>query len=643
MRRTLLLSALLGLSTLGALATSIGYSNGTIDKLNLYKFGTSTTQGQAIRLTKAKLQMLKGKSIDYVEFVPGTKLTKDNEVHLFISTAPGGAPIAEGTVKIERTPEIYKWTLDKPYTITGDEEKLYVGYTAETNAGSKILMFDGSYDISGCNFVLKDGEWTDTYGFNIGSACITFNVEGADDYTDIIMARNTFGGYFKANTPYGKSIKFINAGTTAVTSFDTEVKVGSKLTTHHYEGLNIKPKGKYNFSLEGFSSDEEGDQNISIEIKNVNGESNEYDTSDNNIQLSGYFYPQNMERSLLVDGFTGQKCSACPTGHTNIKSAIESYGGSVVEISHHSGYYPDIFTMKEDIDAEFYYNNATNTWAPAVAVNRTPCVSISQFPVVETLPGYILALLQNADEKEPYVSLNLETKLNKSTRELKVKLGIKPHKKLPSDKLVYNIYLVQDDITAYQASGGASYVHKSVSRGTLTGDSWGIELGEMTPGEVTETKEITFNIPEKIHSSFWTDDMIVDGKYAYKGRPFYELSQTDIEAVLENMKVVAYVQQYDKADNTKNLVYNCCEAKAGESHRQAAFGGTDGIETASAKENTGIYARNGKITVAGKYDRMFVYSISGKQVNPDATLAEGVYIVKVISGGKQETKKILVK
>lgn len=643
MRKTLLFSALLGLCTMSAQATSIGYSNGTIDKLNCYKFGTSATQGQAIRLSKAKLQMLKGKKIDYAEFVPGTKLIKDNEIHVFIATQPGGTPLAEGAIKIDRALESYKWTLDKPYTVTGDEESLYIGYTAETEAGSKMLLFDGSYDISGCNYVLNDGEWKDTYGSNIGSACISFNVEDIGDYTDIIMARNTFGGYFKAKTQYGKSIKFINAGTTTVTSFDTEVKVGSKLTTHHYDGLNIKPKGKYNFALEGFSSDKEGDQDVSIEIKNVNGKDNEYDTSDNNILLSGFFYPQNMERSLLVDGFTGQKCSACPTGHKNIESSIETYGGSVVEISHHSGYYPDIFTMQEDIDAQFYYNNATNTWAPAVAVNRTPCASVSQFPVVETLPNYILALLQNADEKEPYVSLNLETKLDKETRELKVKLGIKPHKKLPSDKLVYNIYLVQDDITAYQSSGGASYVHKSVSRGTLTGDSWGIELGEMTPGEVTETKEITFNIPKKIHSSFWTDDMIVDGKYAYKGRPFYELSQTDIEAVLENLKVVAYVQQYDKEDNTKNLVYNCCEAKAGESYRQAAFGVTDGIETVSAKENTDIYARNGKITVDGKYDRMLVYSISGKQVSPNATLAKGVYIVKVISGGKQETKKILVK
>lgn len=643
MRKTLLFTVLLGLSTLGAQATSIGYSNGTIDKLNCYKFGTSTTQGQAIRLSKAKLQMLKGKAIDYAEFVPGTKLSKDNEIHVFITTQPGATPIAEGTLKIDRAPESYKWTLDKPYTVTGNEESLYIGYTAEMEAGNKILLFDGSYDISGCNYALNDGEWEDTYGANIGSACISFNVEGIGDYTDIIMARNTFGGYFKANTQYGKSIKFINAGTTTVTSFDTEVKVGSKLTTHHYDGLNIKPKGKYNFAVEGFSSDSEGDQNVSIEIKNVNGDDSEYDTSDNNIQLSGFFYPQNMERSLLVDGFTGQKCSGCPNGHTIIENCIETSGESVVEISHHAGFYPDIFTAQEDIDALFYYNNPTSTWAPAVMVNRTPCTSVSQFPVINTLPSDILKLLQNAAEKEPYISLNLETKLDKETRELKVKLGIKPHKKLPSSKLLYNIYLVQDGIVAFQEGGGTSYKHNRVTRRALTGDSWGIELGEMTPGETTETQEITYTIPEKIHSSYWTDDKIVGDKYAYKGTPLYLLSQVDIDAVLENLKVVAYVQEYDKEDNTKNLIYNCCEAKAGESYKQAAFGGTDGIETVDSKDEAEVYISNGKINISGKYDKVSIYSISGKQMNADAVLSEGVYIVKVMSGGKQTTKKILVK
>ena len=175
-------------------ATSIGYSNSNIIRTNYFRVGDTEKQGQAIRISKAKLQALKGKTIDFAEFVVGSANTYDKKLHVFLTTSLDATPIAEGSINIGRAFHKCKWTLDKPYTITGEEENLYIGYTAEIPTTYKLLFSDGSYDINGYNFAYKDGEWVDTYGMNKGSALISFNVNGEVNYTDVIMGRTSFTG-----------------------------------------------------------------------------------------------------------------------------------------------------------------------------------------------------------------------------------------------------------------------------------------------------------------------------------------------------------------------------------------------------------------------------------------------------------------
>lgn len=647
MRKIILGVASLLLLAGEANATSIGYSKETISRLNTFRVGTSTTQGQAIRLSKAKLQALKGKTIDFAEFVVGSKQTTGNVLNAFVTTSLGGEPVAKGAVAVSRAYTKCKWTLDKPYTITGDEECLYVGYTAEIPNTYKLLMSDGSCDISGCNFAYKDGEWVDTYGMNKGSAHITFNVEGAGDYTDVAMGRSNFDGYFKAGNNYDFTARLVNIGTTVVNSFDAELTVGGNTSTQHFSGISVNPKDVYSFKLTGIDAEDEGAQDVSVTVTNVNGGSGETDASDNNIGGSLYFYPHDMERSLFVESFTGQDCPQCPGGHTNIVAAINSFDGNIVEMTHHSGYQPDMFTMAEDDFARFFYSDPAHTYAPAVMVNRYTCDALSSAPVIQ-IDGSesVTALLSYAALAKPYVSLNLETKFDESTRELTVKLQMKPHTQLPSDNTLFNVYLVQDGLTGYQSNGGTNYTHNRVCRGAITGNSWGILADNLTPGEAT-TWETTIVIPDSIHSSYWTDDLLSDvetknGTVQMYGEK-YLVSQTNIEAVAKNMSVVAFVGQYDSSDNTKNIVYNCCEAKLGESYRQAGFGTSAGVEGVEAKPEVGVSIIGGKVCVSGNYDRLNVYNVDGRQVDAGSVLAKGVYVVKVAEGGKQTTKKVLVR
>ena len=186
------------------------------------------------------MQALKGKTIDFAEFVVGSKNTTDNNINVFLATTLTGTPIAEGTLEVNRALTKVKWTLDKPYTITGEEECLYIGYTAEIGTTYNLLISDKSYDIEGCNFAYNNGAWVDTYDMNRGSALIFVNAENADDYTDVIVGRSKFDGYYKAGEECKLTPCFINAGTTAINSFDAIIDVDGKTTTKHFADLNIE-------------------------------------------------------------------------------------------------------------------------------------------------------------------------------------------------------------------------------------------------------------------------------------------------------------------------------------------------------------------------------------------------------------------
>ena len=92
----------------------------------------------------------------------------------------------------------------------------------------------------------------------------------------------------------------------------------------------------------------------------------------------------------------------------------------------------------------------------------------------------------------------------------------------------------------------------------------------------------------------------------------------------------------------KHTIYNCCEARLGESYKQTGFVKPTDVNSAEAEQSVSIFVSNGKVHAGGAYDRLQVYNLAGAQVE-NADLAKGVYIVKVTADGKQTTKKVLVK
>ena len=640
MKKTFLSLLLAFISIVATQAATVGYTTGYYSRFQSFRFGTGTEQGEAIRFSKAKLQQLKGKSIQGVQAVFTTRNTQDNAVTVFLTKDLEGTPICEKTYTLtssDISSSSAKWnekTFDTPYTITGDEECLYVGFKVEGAANITPYSADFTNGIAGCSYVIKDGKWTDLADYGYGNVNLRMLVDDVPETLDVMTKQVSFYGYFQSGKEYTFTGQIYNYGTVAVTSFDAAIEGGTGGTLH-FEGLNIKPGEVYDFSLPVVSAPEPGTIHLGVQVSNING-GKDADDSDNSFYDDVFFYPAEMERSMLVEEFTSQACTACPQGHAIMAKAMESTPYSHVEVMHHSGYQPDIFTMEESGAYTLFYGGST--FAPAAMVNRAHYPTYSG-PAVDFIAGGVTTintLLDFANGISPYVSLKLESGYNAATREASVKLHVKAHTAMPTESNVLNVMLVQGSYEAYQVNGGNNYVHKNIFRGNVTNNVWGLSA-DFTPGKDV-VYEKTFTLPEKIRASYWTENALKEA-----GKTEEDIC---IPANADDMYLVAYVAQYTTPDDpSNNVVFNTVRVKLGESYTQGGYdnGTGAGVETIKEEDAPGIRIEGRRITVDGMPEKVVVYDVAGQAYEADAVQAPGMYIVKVTAGGKTTSRKIIIR
>ena len=637
MRKSLLSVLLAVLCSVAVHGADIGYTNGYYNRYLYFHIGTGKAQGMAIRLDNDKLKLLKGKTITGIKSIYGSKKTEGN-ITAFVTTDLNAAPLTKQEYTLSSTEissSTAKWiekSFDTPYVITGEEEALYIGYSCTlTDLGAMILSTDYSMDVEGCTYAIMNDEWIDMYGKGRGSANLKVVLDDTPAFTDIVMKRGYFNGYYKVGEEYTFSGEVLNFGTETITSFDIEVKT-DKTQTIHIDNVEVLPGTTYNFTLPQVKAEMSGKQYMSMKVVKVNG-GEDADNTDNLYGDNVFFYPSAMENSLLVEAFTGQACSNCPSGHTTMGNVLSQTPYKWIEVAHHAGYYPDNFTMAEDIQYTLFYGSG-GTYAPAFMVNRLPNYD-TNIPVMEISRQNVTNMLDYAAQQRPYASLKLETEYDKATRQVTVRYHVYTHETMPGKDNVLNIMLVQNGIKDYQVNGGNEYPHNHTCRGTVTGNEWGLRA-DFKEGE-TLTYEKTFTLPETIRSSYWTEaDLANAGK-----------TEDDITkaVVPEDITLVGYVANYTSNDHTLNQVYNAIEVKLGESYTQAGFvNGSTGIDHISGvSDNLHISVAHGKVEVSGAYDSLTLFDTAGRQHNICSTLPKGMYIVKAVSGGRTIAKKIVVR
>lgn len=600
-----------------------GYTNTDYERNGGVRFGSSQTQGQAIRLSDEKLDMLRGKQITGVRTVFGTRNMQS--LTFFITSDLNGTPLV--SQEISGGSSSWKdFVFDTPYTI-GEESELYVGYTLTCETSYNPLQFDHGLGMSNTSFRYNGSEWVDSYSDGNGNACLQIIVDGVEPFTDILVKDLAATGYYLAGQPYVYSGQLFNFGTESINSFDISFRMGdAEEQVYSYDNLNLASNETFDFDLPEYTSQVSGNLPITITVRNINGGEDD-EVSDNTTVSDVYVYPADMQRSIVLEGFTGQSCPNCPTGHVSINSALAAFDAApVVECFHHSGYFPDNFTMLEDMYYLNFFPDPNSTSAPNFMVNRlmngvSPVGGGNGFAV-----GDVTRMLEMAAAIQPYVSIGINSEYNEETGVVAGKVSVYTHV-LPEGVPALNIFIVQDSIIAEQSSGGSDYAHRYSFRGSLTGP-WG-RVFELTEGGKTEYS-FEYELPDSIYSSYYTDSL---GNNPGIGFP----------TELKHMYFLAFISK--STDNYFDVpIYNATMAKIGESTQTAL-----GIEEDVVENNSAVLVVSGNtVRVNGDFDRIEVYDMSGRLVDSltapvyNFTLDNGFYIARIVSGNHVKTQKLAV-
>lgn len=609
-------------------AIDLGYCTNSVDRNNIFRIGSAEKQGLAVRLGAGKLAALKGCTISSISTAVGSKRMTDGQIQLFIATAPDAEPLVSQTVAVSAATKWLTFSLDKPYTISGDETSLYIGYTGEISTNSSMLMSDFTADCQGCSYAYKDGVWTDMYGMGYGNASIRIGIDDAPSITDAVMKPLDAEGYFKAGNDYVFTGQLFNFGTETMKSFDLSVSIeGQAPARSHVEGVSIAPGETYDFTLPAWCSESEGSVELSMAVENVNG-TPDSDPTDNAFTSSLFCYPSAMERAILLEGFTGQSCSNCPSGHATISQFMETARETpVIEVMHHAGYQPDFFTMDADLDYTYLYGSSS-TYAPAMMLNRTTVMGT--VPVMNVTASAIEYAYQLLSASQPYASLSLVSSFDPATRQTTVELSTYAHRDMPTSDMAVNVMLVQDKMVAKQVPYGEGYIHNAVCRGVLAGNAWGVAIDKAATkagGRYSWSK--TFTMPEAIFSDSYDPSKLSEEDVAKRTWP----------VVPEDMRLVAYVAAYGDTPSSQ-CIYNAIEVPLGSSMAQGGF--PTAIREVEGRQTPRISVNGGHLSVEGGCEALRVYSLNGTAMDA-AALPRGIYIVSIVKEGTVHTMKVSVR
>lgn len=226
-----------------------------------------------------------------------------------------------------------------------------------------------------------------------------------------------------------------------------------------------------------------------------------------------YVKPAEVERAVLIEDLTGQRCINCPTGTDIITGIIKTYGeDNVIAVGIHCG--PLGFAgnskrvgLKTDTGDEYYthWANGTNLGQPSAIFNRKK----GKGPI-DNLNNWAAEVGLIISEKAN-LSVNIANAYDAKTRTLTTKVGAFGVNGTVSGKL--QVWIVEDGIKAMQlmpdGSANQEYIHNHVFRAAVNG-TWGEDI-TVKEGETT-SNDYSYVLPET-----WNADNISVVAFVYNG------------------------------------------------------------------------------------------------------------------------------
>ena len=201
-----------------------------------------------------------------------------------------------------------------------------------------------------------------------------------------------------------------------------------------------------------------------------------------------YVKPAPVERSVLLEDFTGQRCVNCPLAADEIAKLHEQYGeDAIIAVSIHSGPLgfhtnPRFLGLATDVGDE-YYNHWNLEFQPVGLIDRGA-------PAEYTAWGTLIR-----QELQKTAPVNIDLMVNPSDdNQIDIYTEIQGVDGNTQGKL--QLWIVEDDITAFQmmpdGTRNDNYIHQHVFRAAVNGE-WGEDVEVLEGYSISNNHIITIS------------------------------------------------------------------------------------------------------------------------------------------------------
>ena len=412
-------------------------------------------------------------------------------------------------------------------SVTFPEEGLVIGYTANNTSMAGI---SGQAYTDGC-YAKTNGSWLSYATAVSHSLCIEPIISGESYTKNDVELISSDDLTVEAGKPFSVSGLLRNNTNTILSAVTLAYNTGAGEKTADATVNDVLPGeiGAFTLPIEdGVSAT--GDCPLTLSVASINGVADDYAFNDT-AACTLSVLDDIVKKKVLIENFTTEKCSNCPSGHERLESGLKGETDYVL-IAHHSGFYTDEFTTTGDVDLLWFYNSTTK-YAPALMINRHKFAEnnsakynkgpVFSVPDAEAINKFYKQQLEGAAP----VKIELQRNFNPDTRKLVIKATMKQIAGIEmGDNPTLTINLIEDGLEGEQYGATGTYTHNDVTRLFVTPS-----LGDVVKLSTDEETSATYTTT-------------VNGAWKEK-----------------NMRIVAFVSNYDSSDPNNCDVYNATECE----------------------------------------------------------------------------------
>lgn len=196
--------------------------------------------------------------------------------------------------------------------------------------------------------------------------------------------------------------------------------------------------------------------------------------------------PQDVYRKVLIEEFTGHRCTNCPAGHQILDQLHQQYGDTLVTIGIHYG------SLAKPLGSLFSYDFRTepgNAIGADYGIDAIPAAIVNMVYESGGWPRSQWAnVIRDVDRSQVVAAIQLINEYNADSKVLKANAKVTLLKEY-SNPLQLALYLVEDGIVKPQKDGNQDiedYVHNHVLRASLNG-AFGMVLNDGNTFNVGES------------------------------------------------------------------------------------------------------------------------------------------------------------